>query len=48
MKNKISGQVCAMKKMIKKEKEKLSIEDEIEVLNEIEMMKSEFMRDKAN
>lgn len=37
--NKLSGQLCAMKKMVKKEKDKPSIEDEIEVLNEIEMMK---------
>jgi calcium-dependent protein kinase len=37
--NKITGQLCALKKMIKKEKEKPSIEDEMEVLNEIEMMK---------
>jgi hypothetical protein len=35
--NKITGNICAMKKMIKKQK--TSIEDEIGIMNEIEVMK---------
>lgn len=37
VKNKISGQVCAMKKIIKRSK--TSIEEDLEIINEIEMMK---------